>query len=163
MVSLEGKSALVTGAGRGIGEATARKLASCGARVLVNDLDADVAEAVASSIPGAVAYPADLTHTEAADDVVEAALDAFDGLDIVVNNAGYIWHSAIHNMSDEQWDAMIDIHASAQFRILRAYGRCYVVTLVQILQRAKSSTSPPPWECMVARRSSHTLRVKRRW
>ena len=72
MVSLEGKSALVTGAGRGIGEATARKLASCGARVLVNDLDADVAEAVASSIPGAVAYPADLTHTEAADDVVEA-------------------------------------------------------------------------------------------
>ena len=60
MVSLEGKSALVTGAGRGIGEATARKLASCGARVLVNDLDADVAEAVASSIPGAVAYPADL-------------------------------------------------------------------------------------------------------
>ena len=123
MVSLEGKSALVTGAGRGIGAATARKLASCGARVLVNDLDADVADAVASSIPGAVAYPADLTDAEAADHVVEAALDTFGGLDIVVNNAGYIWHSAIHNMSDEQWDAMIDIHASAQFRILRAYGR----------------------------------------
>ena len=123
MVTLEGKSALVTGAGRGIGEATARKLASCGARVLVNDLDADVADAVASSIPGAVAYPADLTDAEAADHVVEAALDTFGGLDIVVNNAGYIWHSAIHNMSDEQWDAMIDIHASAQFRILRAYGR----------------------------------------
>ena len=102
MVTLEGKSALVTGAGRGIGEATARKLASCGARVLVNDLDADVADAVASSIPGAVAYPADLTDAEAADHVVEAALDTFGGLDIVVNNAGYIWHSAIHNMSDEQ-------------------------------------------------------------
>jgi 3-oxoacyl-[acyl-carrier protein] reductase len=55
--------------------------------------------------------------------VVNAAIDALGGLDIVVNNAGYIWHSAIHNMSDEQWDAMIDIHASAQFRILRAYGR----------------------------------------
>ena len=123
MSSLEGKSALVTGAGRGIGEATARKLAACGARVLVNDLDADVAEAVAASIPGAVAFPADLTDPAAADAVVGAALEAFGGLDIVVNNAGYIWHSAIHNMSDEQWDAMLDIHASAQFRILRAYGR----------------------------------------
>ena len=123
MANLEGKSALVTGAGRGIGEATARKLAASGARVLVNDLDADVAHAVAESLPGAVAYPADLTERAAADRVVEAGLDAFGGLDIVVNNAGYIWHSAIHNMSDEQWDAMIDIHASAQFRILRAYGR----------------------------------------
>ena len=102
MMGLEGKSALVTGAGRGIGEATARKLASCGARVLVNDLDADVAEAVAASIPGGVAHPADLTNPGAADQVVQAALDAFGGLDIVVNNAGYIWHSAIHNKSDEQ-------------------------------------------------------------
>ena len=123
MIGLEGKNALVTGAGRGIGEATARKLASCGARVLVNDLDADVAEEVAASIPGGVAHPADLTDPWAADQVVQAALDAFGGLDIVVNNAGYIWHSAIHNMSDEQWNAMIDIHATAQFRILRAYGR----------------------------------------
>ena len=123
MIGLEGKNALVTGAGRGIGEATARKLASCGARVLVNDLDADVAEEVAASIPGGVAHPADLTDPGAADQVVQAAIDAFGGLDIVVNNAGYIWHSAIHNMSDEQWNAMIDIHATAQFRILRAYGR----------------------------------------
>ena len=76
MGSLEGKSALVTGAGRGIGEATARKLASHGARVLVNDLDADVAEAVAASIPGAVAFPADLTDPAAADQVVNGAIDA---------------------------------------------------------------------------------------
>jgi 3-oxoacyl-[acyl-carrier protein] reductase len=123
MTSLEGKSALVTGAGRGIGEATARKLASCGARVLVNDLDGEEAEAVAASIPGAVAFQADLTDPAAADQIVGEALAKFGGLDIVVNNAGYIWHSAIHNMSDEQWDAMLDIHASAQFRILRAYGR----------------------------------------
>lgn len=123
MTSLEGKFALVTGAGRGIGEATARKLASCGARVLVNDLDGDVAEAVAGSIPGAVPFQADLTEPAAADQVVDAAIAAFGGLDILVNNAGYIWHSAIHNMSDEQWDAMLDIHASAQFRVLRAYGR----------------------------------------
>ena len=119
MGSLEGKRALVTGAGRGIGEATARKLAAHGARVLVNDLDADVAEAVAASYPcGRVTQ----TNRPAAADQVVIKFDV-RRLDIVVNNAGYIWHSAIHNMSDEQWDAMIDIHASAQFRILRAYGR----------------------------------------
>ena len=74
-----------------------------------------VAEEVATSLPGAVAYPADLTEPEAADTLIEFALSAFGGLDIIVNNAGYVWHSAIHNMTDEQWDAMLDIHASAQF------------------------------------------------
>ena len=123
MSNLRGQFALVTGAGRGIGAATARKLSEAGARVLVNDLDADVAEEVAASLPGAVACPADLTEPEAADDLIEFTLSAFGGLDIIVNNAGYIWHSAIHNMTDEQWDAMLDIHASAQFRVLRAYGR----------------------------------------
>ena len=120
---MQGKYALVTGAGRGIGAATAKKLSCCGARVLVNDLDAEVAQQVADALPGAVAYPADLTEADAGDRLVEAALDTFGGLDIIVNNAGYIWHSAIHNMSDEQWDAMLDIHVSAQFRVLRAYGR----------------------------------------
>ena len=123
MGALEGKFALVTGSGRGIGEATAHKLAAAGARVVINDLDADVAREVAASIPGAIALPADLTDPAAADELIDATLAHFGGLDIVVNNAGYIWHSAIHNMSDAQWDAMIDIHASAQFRILRAYGR----------------------------------------
>ena len=163
MIGLEGKNALVTGAGRGIGEATARKLASCGARVLVNDLDADVAEEVAASIPGGVAHPADLTDPGAADQVVQAAIDAFGGLDIVVNNAGYIWHSAIHNMSDEQWNAMIDIHATAQFRILRAYGRW-----LRGNRGPDSSTrkvvniSSTPWECMAAQHSSLTRRARRR-
>lgn len=123
MQTLENKAALVTGGGRGIGAATVRKLAAAGAKVLVNDLDADVAEEVAASVANGVACAADLTEKEAADRVVDAAIETFGGLDIVVNNAGYIWHSAIHNMSDEQWDAMLDIHAGAQFRILRAYGR----------------------------------------
>ena len=121
MGSLTGQFALVTGAGRGIGAATAEKLTAAGARVLVNDLDADVAAEVAARLDGAVAFPADLTEPAAADELIEFALSAFGGLDIVVNNAGYIWHSAIHNMTDEQWEAMLDIHASAQFRVLRAY------------------------------------------
>ncbi|MFT7132666.1 MAG: 3-oxoacyl-[acyl-carrier protein] reductase [Cyclobacteriaceae bacterium] len=123
MGSLNGKFALVTGAGRGIGAATARKLSDAGARVMVNDLDADVAQQVADALPGAIAYPADLTEAGAADQMVAAAIEQFGGLDIIVNNAGYIWHSAIHNILDEQWDAMMDIHISAQFRVLRAYGR----------------------------------------
>ncbi len=123
MGNLDGKFALVTGAGRGIGAATAKKLSDAGARVLVNDLDADVAQATAADLPGAIAVAGDLSDLDVADQLVKTAVDTFGGLDIVVNNAGYIWHSAIHNMSDEQWDAMIDIHASAQFRVLRAYGR----------------------------------------
>ncbi len=123
MSSLTGKFALVTGAGRGIGAATAKKLSGAGARVIVNDLDADVAEEVAANLPGAIAAPADLTEPETGDALIALAVEQFGGLDIVVNNAGYIWHSAIHNMTDEQWDAMLDIHISAQFRVLRAYGR----------------------------------------
>ena len=123
MAGLDGKAALVTGSGRGIGEATARKLSEAGARVIINDLDSEVAEQVANSLPGSIAYPADLNDLDAADSLIDFSVDALGGLDIVVNNAGYIWHSAIHNMSDEQWNSMMDIHAGAQFRILRAYGR----------------------------------------
>ena len=123
MGTLTGKIALVTGAGRGIGAATAKKLTESGAKVLVNDLDEEVAQSVASALPGAIAHTGDLTALKMGDELVETAIQEFGGLDIVVNNAGYIWHSAIHNMSDEQWDAMIDIHISAQFRVLRAYGR----------------------------------------
>jgi hypothetical protein len=116
MRSLQGKFALVTGAGRGIGAETAAKLTAAGARVLVNDLDEDAAQETAQQLDGAVAIAGDLTVPSVADDLIDAAIEQFGGLDIVVNNAGYVWHSAIHNMTDEQWDAMIDIHASAQFR-----------------------------------------------
>jgi 3-oxoacyl-[acyl-carrier protein] reductase len=123
MQPLEGKVALVTGSGRGIGAATARKLTAEGARVIVNDLDAVEAEQIAATLDGAIAAPADLTDAGAADYLVNTAIEKLGGLDIVVNNAGYIWNSAIHNMTDDQWDAMIDIHAKAQFRILRSYGQ----------------------------------------
>ncbi len=123
MGKLAGKIALVTGGGRGIGAATVAKLAAEGATLLVNDLDADVAQAVAEQTPGAHAVPADLTDASAGDYLVEYAIEQCGSLDIIVNNAGYIWNGAIHNMSDEQWDAMLDMHAGAQFRILRAYGR----------------------------------------
>ena len=88
MERLKGKIALVTGAGRGIGAATAKKLTESGAKVLVNDLDEEVAQSVASALPGAVAHQGDLTDPKMGDELVEKAIQNFGGLDIVVNNAG---------------------------------------------------------------------------
>ena len=119
---LSGRTALVTGAARGVGRATARKLASEGAFVFLNDLDADELEVAAQEI-GGVALAGDLTDTAVPDRLVASAVEQRGALDIVVNNAGYIWNSALHNHSDEQWEAMLDIHVTAPFRILRAYGR----------------------------------------
>jgi 3-oxoacyl-[acyl-carrier protein] reductase len=118
---LDGKSAIVTGSARGIGRATAELLASQGAKVLINDLDGDVAEQASGEIAGeTVSFAGDLTKDGVPDKLVETAVEAFGGLDIVVNNAGYTWDGPIHKMSDEQFQAMIDIHNVVPFRVLRA-------------------------------------------
>ena len=118
---LDGKAAIVTGSARGIGRATAELFASEGAKVLINDLDADVAEQASSEIDGETAVHAgDLTKPEAADKLVAAGVDAIGAIDIVVNNAGYTWDSVAHKMTDEQFQAMLDIHTIVPFRVMRA-------------------------------------------
>jgi 3-oxoacyl-[acyl-carrier protein] reductase len=118
---LDGKAAIVTGSARGIGRATAELFVSEGAKVLINDLDADVAEQAASEIAGETAVHAgDLTKEGAADELVAAAIDAFGSVDIAINNAGYTWDGVAHKMSDEQFQAMLDIHTIAPFRVARA-------------------------------------------
>lgn len=118
---LDGKAAIVTGSARGIGRATAELFISEGAKVLINDLDADVAEQAASEINGETAvFAGDLTKEGAADDLVKAANDAFGAVDICVNNAGYTWDGVAHKMSDEQFQAMLDIHTIVPFRVARA-------------------------------------------
>ncbi len=118
---LDGKAAIVTGSARGIGRATAELLAEHGAQVLINDLDGDVAEQASSEVQGeTVAFAGDLTKDGVPDQLVEKAVDAFGRLDIVVNNAGYTWDGPIHKMSDEQFQAMLDIHNVVPFRVLRA-------------------------------------------
>jgi len=118
---LDDKVAIVTGSARGIGRATAELLAAQGARVVINDLDGDVAEQASGEIQGeTVAFAGDLTKDGVPDKLVEAAVEAFGGLDIVVNNAGYTWDGPIHKMSDEQFQAMLDIHNVVPFRVLRA-------------------------------------------
>jgi 3-oxoacyl-[acyl-carrier protein] reductase len=116
--------AIVTGAGRGIGRAIALQLAEYGAAVMVNDLDAAPAAETAALIEAAggraVHSACDITRPEAPHQVVETTLAAFGAIDIVVNNAGYTWDNVIQKMSDEQFQAMLDVHLVAPFRLLRA-------------------------------------------
>jgi 3-oxoacyl-[acyl-carrier protein] reductase len=118
---LDGKSAIITGSGRGIGRAAAELFCSEGAQVLINDLDGDVAEQASKEIDGKTAvFAGDLTKADTPDDLVKAGIDAFGKIDIVVNNAGYTWDGVVHKMSDEQFQAMLDIHTIVPFRVIRA-------------------------------------------
>jgi 3-oxoacyl-[acyl-carrier protein] reductase len=121
---LEGKVAVVTGSGRGVGRAIALKLASEGARLVLNDLDTEPAEDVARAVEAlggeAVVCAGDVTTPDFGDRLVTTAIDQLGRLDVIINNAGYIWNTTIQNHTDEQWYAMMDVHATAPFRILRA-------------------------------------------
>src|SRR5689334_18695622 len=120
-MKLDGKVALVTGAGRGIGRAIAIKLASEGARVVVNDLDTapanETVEVIRASDGAAAACPGSVMENGFGERLVQTALDEFGGIDIIVNNAGFTWDSVIQKMTDEQFKAVMDVHVTAPFRI----------------------------------------------
>ena len=122
--SLASKTALVTGAGRGIGRAIAMTLAEYGASVMVNDLDAGPASETETLIRiaggTAASFPGDITDPPFPQRMVDAAIERFGSLDIVVNNAGYTWDNVIQKMTDEQFQTMLNVHLVAPFRILRA-------------------------------------------
>ena len=120
---IDGKVAILTGAGRGIGAATAKLFGAEGAAVVVSDLDPAPAEETASAIRTAggkaIVVSGDVTDPAFPAQLIKATLDSFGGIDIIVNNAGYTWDAVIQNMTDKQWYAMIDVHTTAPFRILR--------------------------------------------
>lgn len=122
--SLKGKAALVTGSGRGIGRAIALQLAQAGASVMLNDIDREPLLETGSLIDAAggvaKALPGDLTQPDFPQKLVDFTVNGLGSIDIIVNNAGYTWDNVIQKMSDEQFQAMLDIHLVAPFRILRA-------------------------------------------
>ena len=125
MGQLDGKVGLVTGSGRGIGREVALRLARDGADVVVNDLDdapaAETVEMIEALGRRAVACTGDVTAKDFGERIVETAVKQLGGLHIVVNNAGYTWDNVIQKMTDEQWYAILDVHVTAPFRILRAF------------------------------------------
>jgi 3-oxoacyl-[acyl-carrier protein] reductase len=117
---LDDKVAIVTGSARGIGRATAELLSEHGAKVLINDLDGDLARQTAGEIDGETeVFAGDLTQPDAPGKLVQTAIDAWGKIDIIVNNAGYTLDAPIHKLSDDWFQRMLDIHVVAPFRIIR--------------------------------------------
>jgi len=144
MGTLDGKVAIVSGSGRGIGREIALKLASEGAAVVVNDLDAEPAKETVATIQAtggrAVSCVGSVTDEDFGERFVQTAVEEFGGLDIIVNNAGYTWDSVIQKMTDEQWDAILDVHLKAPFRILRAAQP----VIAAAAKKAKEAGEPVP-------------------
>jgi 3-oxoacyl-[acyl-carrier protein] reductase len=119
---LKDKVAIITGAGRGIGAATARAFSNAGARLVLNDLDQAPLDQLLTEFESnkVRAVAGDVTNPELPELLVKTAHETWDRLDILVNNAGYTWDGTIHKMSDDQWQAMLDVHLTASFRLIRA-------------------------------------------
>jgi 3-oxoacyl-[acyl-carrier protein] reductase len=124
MQLLEDKVVIVTGAARGIGRACAELFAIHGANVVLSDIDSEPTLEAAGHVESlgtqALAVPGDVTDSEFAPNLVKSTLDCFGRIDAIVNNAGYTWDGTIHKMTDQQWQAMLDVHLTAPFRIIRA-------------------------------------------
>jgi len=118
------QTVVITGAGRGIGASAALQFAEQGACVVVNDLDAGMAAETANTILSrgghAVAVSGDVTASGFPEQLLQTAVDKFGSLNVVVNNAGYTWDAMAHKLTDEQWQAILDVHLSAPFRMIRA-------------------------------------------
>ncbi|RMG84031.1 MAG: SDR family oxidoreductase [Chloroflexi bacterium] len=124
MKLLDNQVAIITGSGRGIGAAAARLFAQHGARVVVTDIDEAPAKATAEAIHQAggeaLVIPADVTKPADIEELIGQTVSTYGSIDILVNNAGYTWDGMAHKMSDEQWEAILAIHLTAPFRLIRA-------------------------------------------
>lgn len=145
MGMLDGKVAILTGSGRGIGAAAAKLFAAEGAAVVVSDLDAAPAEETAAAIKNAggkaIVVAGDVTDVAFPKQIIQGTLDSFGAIDIIVNNAGYTWDAVIQNMTDKQWQAILDVHVTAPFRILREASQ-YIRDAAKKEQAANGRANP---------------------
>jgi len=130
LFSIEGQIAFVTGGGRGIGKVFCKTLAEAGADVIVVDIDPDTASQTAGEIEemgrDALAVKADVTKSDEVDRAVQVSLDRFGRIDILVNNAGICIHENAEDMTDEQWDAVMDVNLKGVFYCCRAVGKVMI-------------------------------------
>jgi len=157
--SLNGKIALVTGAGTGIGQAIAEALASEGARVAVTDLDLEAARRVASGLPGSIAIQLDVTSADSAERAIGIAETDFGALDILINNAGVSTMGAIWNLTEKEWDFNMDVNAKGVFLVtqaalpgmMRRHSGCIVNTASMAGKRATpllAHYAASKWACI---------------
>jgi len=120
----ENQVVVITGAGRGIGAAAAKMFAEAGAQVVINDLNTEPAESVVAEIKeaggDAIAVAGDVTALDFPDKLIRAAIDTYGKINVLVNNAGYTWDGMSHKITDEQWEAILTVHITAPFRLIRA-------------------------------------------
>eukprot|EP01120_Amphizonella_sp_Union-15-10_P000984 TRINITY_DN11051_c0_g1_i1.p1 TRINITY_DN11051_c0_g1~~TRINITY_DN11051_c0_g1_i1.p1 ORF type:complete len:315 (+),score=65.33 TRINITY_DN11051_c0_g1_i1:74-1018(+) len=121
---LEGQVAIVTGSGQGIGAETAKLFATEGAKVVVTDLDATKSHQIAQQIKAsggiASSFPGNVTDPKFPEALIKHTIENFGHINIIVNNAGYTWDGTVQKTTDEQWNAMLEVHLTAPFRIVRA-------------------------------------------
>jgi len=124
---LEGQVAIITGSGRGIGAETAKLFAKHGAKVVVSDLDEKKSQEISDEINAnggsSISISGDITEPNFSDQIVKATLEKYGKVNILVNNAGYTWDGVIHKMTDQQWEAMIKVHNTAPFRLIRSLAQ----------------------------------------
>ncbi len=127
MNGIDGRVAIITGAGRGIGLAIAHRLGNEGAAVVINDLDPDVARSAVADLEAAgvraAGVPGSVADAEVCDAMVGTAEEVFGGLDIVVNNAGLTADGWLHRMDDDRWGIAIDVMLNGPFRLCRSAAR----------------------------------------
>ena len=161
MQLLEDKVAIITGAARGIGRACAEVFAAHGARVVLSDIDADPTHEAAAKIREgdreAFAFPGDVTQPEFAPGLVKTTLERFGRIDAIVNNAGYTWDGTIHKMTDEQWQAMLEVHLTAPFRIIRAASE-YLRETAKKEKRPGPGRSTQDCQCFIDNRNARQRR-----